>query len=136
VPIVPIAVNVIQHPVPTARRLYKLGLALRRAVETYPKDIRVVIMGTGGLSHQLAGPRFGFTNPEWDNEFLDRIETNPEPLAALSHQDYMERGGTEGIEMINWLPMRSALGPVVKRVQRTYHAPMITGYGLLALAPV
>jgi protocatechuate 4,5-dioxygenase beta chain len=136
VPIVPIAVNVIQHPVPTARRLYKLGLALRRAVETYPKDIRVVIMGTGGLSHQLAGPRFGFTNPEWDNEFLDRIETNPEPLAALSHQDYMERGGTEGIEMINWLPMRSALGPAVKRVQRTYHAPMITGYGLLALAPV
>jgi protocatechuate 4,5-dioxygenase, beta chain len=135
VPIVPLAVNVIQHPVPTARRLYKLGAALRHAVESYPKDIRVVVMGTGGLSHQLQGTRFGFVNQDWDNEFLDRLETDPEPLASLSHHDYMERGGTEGIEMINWLPMRSALGPTVTRVQRTYHAPMITGYGLLALAP-
>jgi protocatechuate 4,5-dioxygenase, beta chain len=135
VPIVPLAVNVIQHPVPTARRLYKLGAALRHAVETYPKDVRVVVMGTGGLSHQLHGPRFGMLNQDWDNEFLDRIEADPEPLAALSHHEYMERGGTEGIEMINWLAMRSALGPKVKRVQRTYHAPMITGYGLLALEP-
>ena len=135
VPIVPLAVNVIQHPLPSARRLYKLGHALRRAVESYPHDVRVVVMGTGGLSHQLQGTRFGFVNPEWDNEFLDRLETDPEPLAALSHGDYMHRGGTEGIEMINWLPMRSALGAAVKRVQRTYHAPMLTGYGLLALEP-
>jgi hypothetical protein len=135
VPIVPVAVNVIQHPLPTARRLYRLGEALRRAVESYPKDIRVVIMGTGGLSHQLHGPRFGFVNQDWDNEFLDRLQSDPEPLARLSHRDYMERGGTEGIEMINWLPMRSALGPVVKCVHRRYHAPMTTGYGLLALEP-
>jgi protocatechuate 4,5-dioxygenase beta chain len=135
VPIVPLAVNVIQQPVPTARRLYRLGGALRRAVESYPEDLRVVVMGTGGLSHQLQGTRFGFVNPDWDNEFLDRLESDPEPLASLSHHDYMERGGTEGIEMINWLPMRSALGSTVKRVARTYHAPMITGYGLLALAP-
>jgi protocatechuate 4,5-dioxygenase beta chain len=129
-------VNVIQHPIPTARRLYKLGAALRRAVECYDKDIRVVVMGTGGLSHQLQGARFGFVNQDWDNEFMDQLESNPEPLAALSHRDYMERGGTEGIEMINWLAMRSALGSSVTRVQRTYHAPVITGYGLLALAPV
>jgi protocatechuate 4,5-dioxygenase, beta chain len=134
--VVPIAVNVIQHPIPTARRLYKLGAALRRAVECYDKDIRVVVMGTGGLSHQLQGARFGFVNQDWDNEFMDQLESNPEPLAALSHRDYMERGGTEGIEMINWLAMRSALGSSVTRVQRTYHAPVITGYGLLALAPV
>jgi protocatechuate 4,5-dioxygenase beta chain len=93
-------------------------------------------MGTGGLSHQLQGARFGFVNQDWDNEFMDQLESNPEPLAALSHRDYMERGGTEGIEMINWLAMRSALGSSVTRVQRTYHAPVITGYGLLALAPV
>jgi protocatechuate 4,5-dioxygenase beta chain len=105
-------------------------------VECYDKDIRVVVMGTGGLSHQLQGPRFGFVNQDWDNQFLDQIESEPEILAALSHRDYMERGGTEGIEMINWLAMRSALGPSVTRVQRTYHVPMITGYGLLALAPV
>ncbi len=136
VPIVPLAVNVIQHPLPTARRLYKLGAALRRAVESYKSDFRVVIMGTGGLSHQLQGERFGFTDPDWDNSFLDQLESEPETLAALSHRDYMERGGTEGIEMINWLPMRSALGPSVKRISRTYHAPMITGYGVLALAPL
>jgi protocatechuate 4,5-dioxygenase beta chain len=136
VPIVPLAVNVIQHPLPTARRLYKLGIALRRAVESYQRDIRVVVMGTGGLSHQLQGSRFGFVDPDWDNQFLDQLENEPELLASLSHRDYMERGGTEGIEMINWLPMRSALGPAVRRVQRTYHAPMITGYGLLALAPL
>jgi hypothetical protein len=136
VPIVPFAVNVIQHPVPKARRLYKLGQAFRRAVESYPRDIRVVVFGTGGLSHQLQGARFGFTDPDWDNEFLDRLESDPEPLAALTHREYMERGGTEGIEMMNWLPMRAALGPKVKRIGRTYHAPMITGYGLLALEPV
>ena len=87
VPIVPLAVNVIQHPVPTARRLYKLGAALRHAVESYPQDIRVVVMGTGGLSHQLQGTRFGFVNQDWDNEFLDRLESDPEPLTALSHHD-------------------------------------------------
>ncbi len=135
VPIVPLAVNVIQHPVPTARRLFKLGAALRRAVESYPRDMRVVVMGTGGLTHQLHGPRYGFRNDHWDNQFLDQLETEPETLAALSHRDYMERGGTEGIEMINWLPMRSALGSKVKRMHRTYHAPMTTGYGLLALEP-
>ncbi len=81
-PIVPLAVNVIQHPLPTARRLYKLGQALRRAAESYPADLRVVVMGTGGLSHQLSGARFGFVNPDWDNEFLDLIERDPEALAG------------------------------------------------------
>lgn len=94
----------------------------------------VVVMGTCGLSQQLQGSRYGFLDPDWDNQFLDQLESEPETLAALSHRDYMERGDTEGIEMINWLPMRSALGPAVRRVQRTYHAPSMTGYGLLALA--
>ena len=120
---------------PTARRLYRLGGALGRAIASYPKDQRIVVFGTGGLTHQLHGSKFGTKNVGWDNEFMDRLETDPAGLSELSIQEYMERGGTEGIEMINWLPMRSALGPSVKRVQRTYHAPMITGYGLLALAP-
>lgn len=131
--VVPIAVNVIQHPLPTARRLFKLGRAIRRAVETYPPDLRVVVIGTGGLSHQLHGERFGFVNPEWDNRFLDLLESDPEPLAALSHHEYMERGGAESVEMIIWLAMRAALGDTVRRVHRNYHAPLITGYGLLAL---
>jgi len=134
-PVVPIAVNVIQHPLPTARRLYRLGAALRRAVESFPRDLRIVVLGTGGLSHQLHGERFGFVNEAWDNEFMDLLETQPETLAALGHQDWMLRGGTEGVEMIIWLAMRSALGDKVCRVHRNYATPTRTGYGLLALAP-
>ncbi len=132
-PIVPIAVNVIQHPLPTARRLWRLGAAIRRAAEAWPEERTVVVIGTGGLSHQLHGARFGLVNPEWDNRFLDLLESDPEALTGLSHTEYMERGGAESVEMIIWLGMRGALGASVKRVHRNYHAPLITGYGLLAL---
>ncbi len=132
-PVIPIAVNVIQHPLPTARRLWRLGEAIRRAVESFPDDRRVVVIGTGGLSHQLHGARFGMVSPEWDNRFLDDLESDPESLTRLSHHEYMERGGAESVEMILWLAMRAALGPRVRRVHRNYHAPLITGYGLLAL---
>ena len=134
-PVVPIAINVIQHPLPTARRLFRLGAAVRRAIESWPHDRRVLVMGTGGLSHQLHGDRYGFVNPEWDNRFMDLIESEPETLAALPHQDWMERGGTEGVEMIIWLAMRGALGGPVQRVHRNYAVPTSTGLGLLALAP-
>jgi protocatechuate 4,5-dioxygenase beta chain len=133
VPVVPLAVNVIQHPIPTPRRLFRLGSALRRAIESYPKDRRIVVFGTGGLTHQLHGTKFGTKNTAWDNEFLDRLETGPAELSELSTQDYMERGGTEGVEMIMWLAMRGALGGNVKRVHRNYTAPFTTGYGLLVL---
>jgi catalytic LigB subunit of aromatic ring-opening dioxygenase len=134
-PVVPIAINVIQHPLPTARRLFRLGAAVRRAIESWPQDRRVLVMGTGGLSHQLHGERYGFVNPEWDNRFMDLIESEPETLAALPHQGWMERGGTEGVEMIIWLAMRGALGGPVQRVHRNYAVPTSTGLGLLALAP-
>jgi protocatechuate 4,5-dioxygenase beta chain len=133
IPVVPLAVNVIQHPIPTARRLFRLGTALRRAIETYPKDRRIVVFGTGGLTHQLHGTKFGTKNAAWDNEFMDRLETDPAGLSELSIQEYMERGGTEGVEMIMWLAMRGALGKTVKRVHRNYTAPLTTGYGLLVL---
>ena len=133
VPVVPLAVNVIQHPIPTARRLFRLGGALRRAIESYPRDKRIVVFGTGGLTHQLHGTKFGTKNAAWDHEFMDRLETEPEGLSELSIQEYMERGGTEGVEMIMWLAMRGALGPKVKRVHRNYTAPFTTGYGLMVL---
>jgi protocatechuate 4,5-dioxygenase beta chain len=132
-PVVPIAINVIQHPLPTARRLLRLGAAVRRAIEAYPPDRRVLVMGTGGLSHQLHGERYGFFDPDWDNRFMDLLETEPETFAALPHQDWMERGGTEGVEMIIWLAMRGALGGPVRRVHRNYAVPTTTGLGLLAL---
>jgi protocatechuate 4,5-dioxygenase beta chain len=132
-PILPLAVNVIQHPLPMPRRLYRLGEALKRAVESYPRDMRVVIVGTGGLSHQLHGERFGYTNPDWDNRFLDLIESDPFQLTGYTHEQYMEWGGAESVEMIMWLAMRAALAPQVRRVHRHYYAPMLTGYGVLVL---
>jgi hypothetical protein len=135
VPVVPFAVNVIQHPIPTPRRLFRLGAALRHAVETYPEDKRIVVFGTGGLTHQLHGPNFGRHNESWDHAFLDRLVDDPAGLAALSTQDYMERGGTEGVEMIMWLAMRGAMGDKVRKIHRNYTAPFTTGYGLLTLEP-
>ena len=132
-PVLPLAVNVIQHPLPTARRLWKLGAALARAAASYGKDLRIVVIGTGGLSHQLHGERFGFVNPGWDNRFLDLLEHDPETLAGYSHHQYMEWGGAESVEMIMWLGMSGALSRRVRRVHRNYYAPLITGYGLVVL---
>jgi protocatechuate 4,5-dioxygenase beta chain len=133
VAVVPVAVNVIQHPLPTGLRCYRLGQAIRRAVESYPKDLKVVILGTGGMSHQLHGARFGHLNPDWDQAWLDKIETAPLTLAAITHQEIMEHAGAEAVELIMWLTMRGALGETPRRVQRNYYAPMTTGMGLIAL---
>ena len=126
--IVPIAVNVLQFPVPTPRRLYKLGQALRRAVDSWPQDKTVVVLGTGGLSHQLHGERFGFKNPDWDHEFLSLLETDPEALASLRTQDYIERGGAEGAEMVMWLAMRGALSGAARKLHVNYHGPLHSGF--------
>jgi protocatechuate 4,5-dioxygenase beta chain len=128
---VPLQVNVIQHPLPTGRRCFKLGQALRKAVSTYGKDLRVVVMGTGGMSHQLQGKRFGFMNQAFDQMFLNEIERNPEKLAELSHQELMEQAGAEAVELIMWHVMRGALSPRARRVHRHYYAPMTTGMGLI-----
>jgi len=128
---VPLQVNVIQHPLPTGQRCFKLGRALRRAVESYEGDLKIVVMGTGGMSHQLQGKRFGFMNEAFDRMFLHELERNPEKLAALSHQELMEQAGAEAVELIMWLVMRGALSPQARRVHRHYYAPMTTGMGLI-----
>ena len=103
------AVNVIQHPLPTAL-CWKLGQAIRRAVESCPDDLKVVILGTGGMSHQLNGaPRFGHLNTDFDKDFLDKIEADPLPLTEMTHQHIMEEAGAEAVELIMWLTMRGAL---------------------------
>ncbi len=130
---VPVEVNVLQHPLPTARRCWRLGQAIRRAVDSYDQDIKVAIIGTGGMSHQLTGPNFGAMNPDEDLDFLERIESDPESLAGLTHQAMMEKFGVEGIELIMWLVMRGALSGGAKRVHRNYYAPMTTGMGLITL---
>jgi protocatechuate 4,5-dioxygenase, beta chain len=128
---VPLQVNVIQHPLPTARRCFRLGQALRDAVSSYPENLRVVVMGTGGMSHQLQGRRFGYMNEKFDQWFLDQIEADPEALAALSHHRIMEEAGAEAVELIMWLTMRGALSSTARRVHRHYYAPMTTGMGLI-----
>ena len=131
VPTIPLEVNVLQHPLPTARRCWRLGQAIRRAVESYERDIKVAILGTGGMSHQLTGPNFGAMDETNDRDFLDRMETDPESLTTMTHQAMMEKYGVEGIELIMWLVMRGALSKGAKRVHRNYYAPMTTGMGLI-----
>ena len=124
--IVPLQVGVLVFPGPTARRCFKLGQALRRAIESYEEDIRVAIVGTGGLSHQVHGERCGFNNTPWDMEFLDLLEKDPEQLTKLTIAQYAERGGVEGAEVIMWLIMRGALAPKVKKLHQSYYLPSMT----------
>jgi aromatic ring-opening dioxygenase catalytic subunit (LigB family) len=123
---VPIQINVLQYPMPTARRCYKLGQAVRRAVESYPEDLKVVIVGTGGLSHQIHGERTGFNNTEWDMQFLELLEHDPEQLATLKHVDYVRLGGAEGSEVIMWLAMRGALSPGIRKLHQNYYLATTT----------
>ena len=130
---VPLAINVIQHPLPTAARCYKLGKAIRNAVEGYDEDFKVAIFGTGGMSHQLSGERFGYLNSEFDEWFLDQLEGDAEALVKMTHQELMERAGVEAVELIMWLVMRGAMSEKVNRLHRNYYVPMTTGMGLITL---
>ena len=123
----PLQVGVLQFPIPSARRCYKLGQSLRTAIESYPEDISVAIVATGGLSHQVHGERCGFNNTEWDARFLDLIENDPEALARMTLAEYAELGGVEGAEVIMWLVMRGALSARIKCVHRSYYLPTMTG---------
>jgi len=124
--VIPLVVNVVQQPLPTPKRCYKLGKAIRRAIESYPEDLKVAMVGTGGLSHQMIGERAGFNDENWDREFLDLIERDPERLAAMTVEDFMQKGGNEGAEVIMWLIMRGALDANVKKVHQNYYLPMTT----------
>jgi hypothetical protein len=124
--IVPVEMNVLQHPIPTPLRCYKLGQAVRRAVESYPEDLKVVVVGTGGLSHQLNGQRAGFNNPEWDARFLELIDRDPAELTRMKHADYIRLGGTEGAECIMWLAMRGALSDRARKIHQSHYLPMTT----------
>ena len=125
--LVPLQMGVLQFPVPSARRFYKLGQALRRAIESYPEDLEVAIVATGGLSHQVHGERSGFNNPEWDHRFLDLFESDPEQLAGMTLAEYAELGGFEGAEVVMWLTMRSALPANVVCKHRSYYLPSMAG---------
>lgn len=121
--VVPIAVNVVQYPPPTGERCFKLGQAIRRAVEAYPKDLNVQVWGTGGMSHQLQGTRAGLINQDFDRRYLERMTTDPNALRQIPHIEYLREAGSEGIELVMWLIMRGALGEHVNELHRFYHVP-------------
>jgi len=130
-PIIPLQVGVLQAPAPSARRCYKLGQALRRAIESYPQDLRVAIIATGGLSHQVHGERAGFNNTEWDETFLELITNDPERLAQMTLAELATLGGYEGAEVIMWLIMRGALSAQVTQRHKSYYLPSMTGIATL-----
>ncbi|MBQ0945510.1 gallate dioxygenase [Ideonella sp. 4Y16] len=124
--VVPLQVGVLQLPIPSARRMWKLGQTLRQAVESYPEDLRVAVMATGGLSHQVHGERAGFLNEAWDSEFLDLLEHSPDTLVNMRIAEYAAKGGMEGAEVIMWLIMRGALSEQVRLVHKQTYAPSVT----------
>jgi len=133
-PIIPLMVNVVQYPPPTGLRCYKLGQAIRRALHTFPPDLRIVIFGTGGLSHQLHGTRAGLINQDFDKTFMDNLSGDPEALTRIPHSTYMREAGSEAVELVMWLIMRGAMDDEVREVYRHYHVPVSnTAAGLIIL---
>ncbi len=127
-PVIPFAVNVVQYPVPSGRRCFMLGQAIRRAIESFDRPLKVQIWGTGGMSHQLQGPRAGLINQPFDNAFLDRLVADPAGQAAVPHIDYVREAGSEGIELVMWLIARGAMSDVAGGLpptvrHRFYHVP-------------
>jgi protocatechuate 4,5-dioxygenase beta chain len=136
-PVIPFAVNVVQYPVPSGQRCFNLGKAIRKAVESFDQDLKVQIWGTGGMSHQLQGPRAGLINKEFDNAFLDRLIADPQGQASVPHIDYVREAGSEGVELVMWLIARGAMDDVadnatnsiathagsVRARHRFYHVP-------------
>ena len=126
--VIPFAVNVVQYPVPSGRRCFMLGQAIRRAIESYDEPLKVQIWGTGGMSHQLQGPRAGLINRDWDNAFLDQLIADPESLSKRPHIEYVREAGSEGIELVMWLIARGAMADIAggakpKVAHRFYHVP-------------
>ncbi len=127
-PVIPFAVNVVQYPVPSGQRCFNLGQAIRKAVQSYDEDLNVQIWGTGGMSHQLQGPRAGLINRAWDTAWLDQLIADPAAAARLPHIDYVREAGSEGVELVMWLIARGAMSDVAggkppRVAHRFYHVP-------------
>ena len=137
--VIPLSVNVVQYPAPTGHRCYALGKAIKKAVESWHEDLKVVIFGTGGMSHQIQGPRAGLINTEFDTAFLDGLADDPERLANIPPLEYLRDAGAEAIELVMWLIMRGALGrtrargaPLLSRARvvdrrRPHHSRRVDG---------
>jgi len=132
--VIPVCINTVQAPLPSARRCYKLGRAVARAVQSWPGDEKVLMIGTGGLSHQLDGERAGFINKPFDLEFMRSLTENPAWATQFSTHELVEKAGTQGIELLMWLATRAALPASVTQLHTNYHLPISnTATGLMLL---
>lgn len=131
IPVVPMTINVVQPPLPTPKRCWALGEALARAIQSFPEDLRVAVVGTGGLSHQLTGPTFGLVSPEWDRKFLQLLQETPQELTSYSIADFARLGGEHSIEVVQWLAMRAALPSDAKMELQFYYPYGLMGYGIV-----
>ncbi|MEX8518512.1 MAG: class III extradiol dioxygenase family protein [Leptothrix sp. (in: b-proteobacteria)] len=137
VKVVPVCINTVQFPLPSAARCYALGEAVGRAVRAWKSDARVMVMGTGGLSHQLDGERAGFINKDFDLAFMESLINDPKWATQYSINELVEKTGTQGVELLMWLATRAALGDKVKQVHANYHIPISnTAAGLMVMEPV
>jgi len=133
---VPVCINTVQFPLPSAARCYRLGEAIGRAVARFPGDARVLVVGTGGLSHQLDGERAGFINKDFDLRFMESLTTDPRWATQFSSHQLVEQTGTQGVELLMWLTARATLGPKAKQVHANYHIPISnTAAGLMLMEP-
>lgn len=134
---VPVCINTVQFPLPSAARCYRLGEAIGRAVASLPGDARVLVVGTGGLSHQLDGERAGFINKDFDLRFMESLTTDPRWATQFSSHELVRHTGTQGVELLMWLTARAALGPKAKQVHANYHIPISnTAAGLMLMEPL
>jgi gallate dioxygenase len=134
VPIVPVGINVVWDPLPSPRRCWELGQALGHAIRSFGEDIRVLVVGTGGLSHELEGEAFGTIHYEWDRKFLDLIQTDPEALSRYTMEEFRRLGGHHSVEIVQWIAMRAAL-PDEARAEFVYYYPkQVMGYAVAAFA--
>jgi protocatechuate 4,5-dioxygenase beta chain len=124
VKIVPVEINTVQHPLPSLKRCLELGRSIGRAIASYPQDLRVMVIGTGGLSHQLDGTRAGFVNKEFDKLCMDKIVNEPDALTRYSIHELVELSGSQGVEFLNWMAMRGAMTGHVNELHRNYHIPI------------
>jgi len=131
---IPISANTVQHPIPTMNRALNFGKSLRKAIESFPEDLKVVVLGAGGLSHQLDGERAGFINKDFDQMCMEKIVSAPEELTSISRHDLVRQAGAQGTEFLMWMMMRGALGDNVTELTHNYHIPISnTGAGTMLL---
>ncbi len=124
VKIVPVSINTVQYPLPSVKRCLALGRAVGRAVESWTGSERIVVIGTGGLSHQLDGERAGFINKDFDKLTMDSIVSDPDAMSRFSIEDVVREAGAQGVELLNWMAMRGTMSGRVTEAHRNYHIPI------------